>query len=207
MFRLLSPVLCVILMIMVRGGAVASGQPPKTLLADRLDYLVGLRDFSPVRPLTQDRLMKLVIDLGRWGDFPKSYRGSNGGPPNCDAFVTRSSARRFVRGLIGKDLTEWSVLGETYMPKIVGNNLGWWYNNSNTMYQRPQVHITSEKPIAAQNVQVTFRLTHKQGESMDNLPVISVGSGMAIMRQTGSNWVVTSWHVTRNTHWHYESGE
>lgn len=55
------------------------------------DYLVGMSNFSTSKPLSPKRIMRLVIDLGRWGDFPKKYKG--GTPfgtvvPGCDDYIS-----------------------------------------------------------------------------------------------------------------------
>lgn len=96
------------------------------------------------------------------------------------------------------------------MPKMIGDKLGWWYNNSNTAYQCPQVRITSEKLLAGQNIRVFFRLTFKPGNSVDPMnsqPVIEVGHGSATLKSEGPDWVVTSWQISRNNHWHYDGAE
>ena len=187
--------------------ASAITPPPKKLVVERLNYLVALHSFSPAHPLTQDRLMKLVIDLGRWGDFPMNYWEKTGGPPNCDASITRSSVRRFIQSLTGQALNEWGVKSDTQMPKIAGDELGWWYNTHNTMYRRPLVYIISEKLMPGQSVQVMFRIMHQQGNSINDQPVIEVGHGSATLKNEGPDWIVTSWQVSRNSHWDYYGAE
>ena len=184
--------------------------PPTNFIAERLGYIVALRSFSPAHPLTQDRLMKLVIDLGRWGDFPQSYLSAGVKPPNCDACISRNSVRRFIQGLTGQDLQKWGNEIREEKPRFAGNQMGWWYNSGNTMYQRPIVHVISERLMPDQTLRVTFHLTHQQGNEADPAPynaAIEVGHGSATLKRERRDWIVTSWQVDRNSHWNYNGSE
>lgn len=190
--------------------ALAITLPPTKLVAERLGYLVALRSFSPAHPLTQDRLMKLVIDLGRWGDFPQRLRSAAVGLPNCDACISRNSVHQFIHGLTGQDLRKWGDESSKGKPTFSGTEMGWWYNSGNTMYERPTVHVMSESLGKNQTIRVTFRLTHQQGnadEGAASHPAIEVGHGSATLKRGDNDWIVMSWQVDRNSHWNYNGSE
>ena len=190
--------------------ALAITPPPTKLIAERLNYLVALRSFSPAHPLNQDRLMKLVIDLGKWGDFPQSYLSAGVKPPNCDACISRNSVRRFIQGLTGQDLEKWGNEIREEKPRFAGEQMGWWYNTSNTMYQRPIVHVISETLMPDQTLRVTFHLTHQQGnvgDAASSHSAIEVGHGSATLKGKNRDWIVTSWQVDRNSYWNYNGSE
>lgn len=78
----------------------------KAQIEQRLDYLVGAKSFSPQAPLSQQRLMELVVDLAGWGKLPAQYRTSNDRPiSGWDAYITRRQMRAFTKDYLGRDLT------------------------------------------------------------------------------------------------------
>lgn len=188
-------------------AVAASKTPSQADVTERLDYLVGLRSFSERQPLTQDRLMKLVIDLARWGSFPQKYQGVGPKLEGCDAYITHSMASLFTRSLLGERLSVWKSPQHEGKPKMVGDKLGWWYNSSNSMYDTPHVHVIREVRTSGNGIAVSFVIMYNEGNTSDNLPSKKVGAGTAILKEVSHNLVVTSWQVRRNTQWTYAGCE
>jgi len=187
--------------------ASAITPPPQKLVSERLNYLVALRNFSPAHPLTQDRLMKLVIDLCFWGDFPKQYKQNRGAPDGCEEAISHAALSRFTRQLVGEELVAWHYTDQGSHIKLVGDKIGWWYNTANTMYERPNVHVIGERSLSRQEVVSHFTITHRRGNTSNLPPIMEVGKGTAILKYLDGNWVVTSWQVSRNSHWSYYGSE
>jgi hypothetical protein len=210
-----SVVALMLLLCFTASSSRAASRLSKAEVEQRLDYLVASRSFSRSQPLSQTRLMELVLDLSRSGKFPQRYKGGTGsGVKGCDDYITRSNVRRFTRELLGQDLRMWNLLGEKFMPIMEGEKfmpimegekLGWWFNTGNTMYERPKVILTSRKSTS-RLINAQFRIFHRQGNTSNNTPATLVATGSARLQRIGRDWVVTSWQVNRNKNWRYASG-
>lgn len=183
--------------------------PSKTQIEQRLDYVVGLRSFSPARPLSQNRLMNLVLDLADWGDFPERYQPARPARlmKGCDSYITRPMARRFISDLVGQDLRVWRPEKDNFKPRMEGDKLGWWFNTGNSMYERPHVHLIGQPSIKGKRVSCRFQLFHRMGNLVDSPPNKIVGSGTAALDRVGDDWVVRSWQVRRQSEWIYKQVE
>ena len=180
------------------------GLPSKAFVAQRLYYIVYVPNFSPSHPLTQDDLMKLILHHADCGDYPKNLiqtKPYNAPPGKFDNYITRSTARRFVQILLGRDLSLWLPLENNDNPTIIGDDLGWWYNTSNSMSEAPFVRITSLTKVNGQSVLVSFHVFHRWGNLSNSPPLLQIGVGSATMRRHGSDWIVSSWRVDKNHHW------
>ena len=181
------------------------GSPSRAFVAQRLNYVVYVPNFSSSRPLPQDELMKLIWYHGGRGDFPKNYmqtKAFDAPPGKFDNYITRSTARRFVRVLLGKDLKLWYPINDDVIPRMIGDDLGWWYNTSNSMSEAPFVRVTSLNSVNGQSVLAAFRVFHRWGKLENSPPLLQIGAGSATLRRNGSDWMITSWRVDRNSHWH-----
>ena len=180
------------------------GLPSKTSVAQRLYYIVYVPNFSPSHPLTQDDLMKLVWYHAELGDFPKNYiqmKSFNAPPGHFDNFMMRSTSRRFVHTLLGRDLKLWHPSDDNENPTIIGDYLGWWYNTGNSMSEAPFVRITSLNRANGQSVIAKFRVFHRWGNLSNSPPLLQIGVGSATLHRNGSDWIVSSWRVDKNHHW------
>ena len=181
------------------------GSPSRAFVAQRLDYVVYVPNFSPSHPLSQTELMKLILYHGGLGDFPKNLiqtKPYDAPPGKFDNYITRSTARRFVRILLGKDLKLWHALENSENPTIIGDDLGWWYNSGNSMSEAPFVRVTRLNSINGQSVLASFHVFHRLGNLSESPPLLQIGVGSATLRRNGSDWIITSWHVDKNSHWH-----
>ena len=181
----------------------------KSQVERRLDYLVGVTNFSNQHPLSQERLMELLNIVGYWGDFPDRYKSgiTDSGivrhmMPGCDDYTTRSMARRFLHDLLDQDLRIWKTPEHGIRAVIQDDKLGWYYNTATTMRERPMVHITSMRTLR-KRISCRVYITHKIGSLANGPPDTVVGIATAVLEQKGPNWVVTSWQVNRNHSWVY----
>lgn len=148
--------------------------------------------------------MKLVWYHGEQGDFPKNLvqtKPYDAPPGKFDNYITRSMARRFVQILLGEDLRLWHPLGNDGNPTIIGDDLGWWYNSGNSMSEAPFVRITRLNGVNGQGLLASFRVFHRWGNLSESPPLLQIGAGSATLRRSGSDWMITSWRVNRNSHW------
>jgi len=149
--------------------------------------------------------MKLIWDHGELGDFPKNYiqtKPYDSPPGHFDNYITRSTVRRFVHTLLGKDLKLWHPSDDNQNPTIIGDYLGWWYNTGNSMTEAPFVRITSLSRADGQRVVANFRVFHRWGNLSESPPLLQIGVGNATLRRNGLDWIIASWHVDKNSRWH-----
>lgn len=174
-------------------------QLSKAKLEVRLNYLVGLQSFSNRHPLTQKRLMKLVLSLT--GEFPKQFTHLGSPPEGCDEYITHTMASRFTQSLVGQSLSVWTYENNGPSKKLVGDKLCWSYNSSNSMYEAPKIHLIKMRDLPGHSQSAQFRITYKDGNVSDNPPAKEIATGIATLKRVGSNWLITSWQVTRNRQW------
>lgn len=149
--------------------------------------------------------MKLIWYHGERGDFPNNYmqtKAFDAPPGKFDNYITRSTARRFVQVLMGKDLMLWRPIDDNGNPTLIGDDLGWWYNSNNSMTETPFVRVTSLYSVNGQSILAKFRVFHRWGKLENSPPLLQIGVGSATLRRNGPDWVIDSWRVERNSHWH-----
>ncbi|MCW3053423.1 MAG: hypothetical protein JWN14_2593 [Chthonomonadales bacterium] len=166
----------------------------KAQIEERLRYLTTVDHFTPTAPLSQETLMDLVLEQRYWGVFPERYCGKEK-RPGFDGYITRAMIRRFLKDLIGEDLTVWKSLEGD--PTIQGDELRWVYNTANTTHQRPSIRMISRKNSGQNTVNATFQIFDYPKDSNGDKPTVKVATGAASLVHKGQNWTVTTWNVKR----------
>ena len=166
----------------------------KVQIEERLRYLATVDHFTPTTPLSQVALMDLALEQRYWGVFPERYCGKEK-RPGFDGYITRAMVRRFLKDLIGEDLTVWkSSDGD---PANQSDELRWVYNTANTTHQRPSIRVVGRKNSGQNAVNVTFQIFDYPKDSGGDKPTVKVATGAAALVHKGQNWTVTTWNVKR----------
>jgi len=97
--RLVLSLLIVLVCALVPLKKAMANNPNKARIAERLNYFVGTTSFSPSQPLSQERLMELVSEIGYWGNFPNRYKSgiTDSGVVRKMKFLT-GQAPRYLKG-------------------------------------------------------------------------------------------------------------
>ena len=166
-------------------------------IEQRLNYLVDMPDFSMAKPLSQMQLMNWIENLASWGQFPVAYtKGHN--QKDYDGYITRVMAKKFVKDWTGQDLQKWQLANLNGPAHLSADKLGWYYNTSNTMHERPYVRVTNRKTTGKNRVAVRFNVFWIGPENTSNQPPLKkIGTGAATMQKQVGHWMVSSWQIAR----------
>ncbi len=166
-------------------------------IEQRLNYLVDVPDFSAAKPLSQTQLMNWVQDQALWGQFPDAYTKGHD-QKNYDGFIMRAMAKKFVKDWTGQDLQQWKLTELNSTAHLSGDKLGWFYNTSNTMHERPYVRVTNRKMTGQSRVAVRFNVFWIGPENTSNEPSLKkIGTGAATLQKQAGGWMVSSWKIAR----------
>lgn len=166
-------------------------------IEQRLNTLVDVPDFSTAKPLSQTQLMNWVQDQALWGQFPDAYTKGHD-QKFYDGFITRAMARKFVKDWTGQNLQKWNLTEVNGPAHLNGDKLGWYYNTSNTMHERPYVRVTNRKTMGNSRVAVRFNVFRIGPQNTSNQPPLKkIGTGAATLQKQAGDWMVSSWQIAR----------